>query len=200
MREYCVLCKECGVPFLLSGFLFFVKKGGLKEMKQFLEIGKIVAVQGLKGEVRVEPWCDSQDFLCEFDTLYFDKGSAPVEIERSRPHKNIVLMKIKGTDTAEQAQLLRNKILYMNRDDAVLPEGSYFIQDLIGLEVTDADSGCDYGKICEVTETGANDVYHIKDLDGKIRLIPAIPDVIAEINITEGKMLIHTPEGLFDED
>lgn len=169
-------------------------------MKQFLEIGKIVAVQGLKGEVRVEPWCDSQEFLCEFDTLYFDKGATPVEIQRSHPHKNIVLMKIKGTDTVEQAQLLRNKILYMDRNDVELEEGSYFVQDLIGLEVFDGDSGVSYGKICEVTETGANDVYHIKDSDGKIRLIPAIPDVVLDTNITDSKMTIRVPEGLFDED
>ncbi|MGN0585693.1 MAG: ribosome maturation factor RimM [Oscillospiraceae bacterium] len=169
-------------------------------MKQFLEIGKIVAVQGLKGEVRVEPWCDSQEFLCEFDTLYFDKGATPVEIQRSHPHKNIVLMKIKGTDTVEQAQLLRNKILYMDRNDVELEEGCYFVQDLIGLEVIDADSGVSYGKICDVTETGANDVYHIKDSDGKIRLIPAIPDVVLDTNITDSKMIIRVPEGLFDED
>ncbi len=169
-------------------------------MKQFLEIGKIVAVQGLKGEVRVEAWCDSKEFLCEFDTLYFDKGATPVEIVRAHPHKNIVLMKIKGTDTVEQAQLLRNKILYMDREDVELDEGCYFVQDLVGLSVFDVDDGTEYGKIVEVSETGANDVYHIKDKTGVIRLIPAIPDVVIETNITEGKMLIHKLEGLFDED
>ena len=81
-----------------------------------------------------------------------------------------------------------------------LEEGCYFVQDLIGLEVTDNDDGTVYGKICEVTETGANDVYHIKDSDGRIRLIPAIPDVVIETDITNGKMLIHKLEGLFDED
>lgn len=169
-------------------------------MKQFLEIGKIVAVQGLKGEVRVEAWCDSKEFLCEFDTLYFDKGAKAVEIQRAHPHKNIVLMKIKGVDTVEQAQLLRNKILYMDRNDVELEEGSFFVQDLIGLEVVDGDSGESYGKICDVTETGANDVYHIKDSSGKIRLIPAIPDVVLNTDIEAGKMTIHVLEGLFDED
>ena len=169
-------------------------------MKQYLEIGKIVAVQGLKGEIRVEPWCDSQEFLCEFETLYFDKGAMPVTVEKARPHKNIVLMKIKGTDTVEQAQLLKNKILYMDRNDVELDDGCYFIQDLIGLEVFDADDGTLYGKITDVNETGANDVYQIKDANGVERLIPAIPDVIIETNITEGKMLIHKLEGLFDED
>ena len=169
-------------------------------MKKYLETGKIVAVQGLKGEVRVEPWCDSQDFLCGFDVLYFDKGETPVEIEYAHPHKNIVLMKLKGVDTVEQAQLYRNKILYMDRDDVELEDGCYFIQDLIGLRVTDIDDGTDYGKICEVTQTGANDVYHIKDDNGIIRLIPAIPDVVKNTDITEGTMLIHKLEGLFDED
>ena len=169
-------------------------------MKRFLEIGKIVAVQGLKGEVRVEPWCDSQEFLCEFDTLYFDKGSTLVEVTRAHPHKNIVLMKIKGIDTVEQAQNIRNKILYMDREDVELEDGNYFVQDLIGLEVLDADNGNSYGKLCEVSFTGANDVYHIKDADGKIRLIPAIPDVVIETDITNGIMKIHVLEGLFDED
>ncbi len=169
-------------------------------MKKYLETGKIVAVQGLKGEVRVEPWCDSPEFLCEFDTLYFDKGRTPLEIERARRQKNIVIMKIKGVDAVEQAQLLRNKILYMDRDDVELEEGSYFVQDLIGLTVIDIDSGVQYGKICEVSFTGANDVYHIKDKDGTVRLIPAIPDVVISTDITEGIMKIHALEGLFDED
>ncbi|MBP1548296.1 MAG: 16S rRNA processing protein RimM, partial [Oscillospiraceae bacterium] len=110
-------------------------------MKKYLEIGKIVAVQGLKGEVRVEPWCDSAEFLCEFDRLYFSKGETPVDVVRSRPHKNIVLMKLDGVDTPEDAQKLRGKILYMDRDDVELEEGCYFVQDLIGLEVVDADDG-----------------------------------------------------------
>lgn len=168
--------------------------------KRYLEIGRIVAVQGLKGEVRVEPWCDSGEFLCGFDTLYFDKGKTPVDISRSRVQKNIVIMKIDGVDTPEQAQNIRNRILYMDREDVELEEGAYFVQDLIGLTVIDNDSGEDYGKLCEVSFTGANDVYHIKGEDGRIRLIPAIPDVVITTDITNGIMKIHVPEGLFDED
>ncbi len=166
-------------------------------MKRFLEIGKIVAVQGLKGDVRVEPWCDSAEFLCEFDTLYFDKGNTPVEIEKVRPHKNIVLVKIKGTDTVEAAQMLRGKILYMDREDVELDDGCYFVQDLIGLEVIDNDDGTVYGKLSEVKETGANDVYIVKNGE-KEYLIPAIPDVIISTDIENGKMLIHKLDGLFD--
>ncbi len=166
-------------------------------MKQFLEIGKIVAVQGLKGEVRVEPWCDSPDFLCEFDSLYFDKGRTPVEIEHSRPHKNIVVMKIMGVDDPEEAQKLRGRVLYMDRDDVELEPGTYFVQDLIGLSVIDAQDGTVYGTLSEVTYTGANDVYHIKNGE-KEYLIPAIPDVIEKTDIEGGKLLIRKMEGLFD--
>lgn len=170
-------------------------------MKKFLEVGRIVAAQGLKGEFRVESWSSSLEFICDFDRLYLDKGEKEVTVELARPHKNVVVMKIKGIDTVEQAQMLRNKILYMNRDDVELEEGCFFIQDLIGLDVVDADDGTVYGKLCDVSFTGANDVYHIKRPDGKGEwLIPAIPDVVAETDIEGGKMTIHKMEGLFDED
>lgn len=167
-------------------------------MKQFLEIGKIVAVQGLKGEVRAEAWCDSPEFLCGFDTLYFNKGRVPVTIEHSRPHKNVVVLKLEGIDTPEAAGDLRGKVLYMDRDDVQLEDGCYFVQDLIGLKAVDADDGTVYGILSEVTYTGANDVYHIKCDDGAERLIPAIPDVIEKTDIENGCLLIHKLDGLFD--
>lgn len=166
-------------------------------MKQFLEIGKIVSVFGIKGEVKVQPWCDSPDFLCEFETLYRKSGDK-VEIEHSRVQKNIVVMKIKGVDTVEDAQKMRNHVLYMDRDDVELDEGCYFVQDLIGLEVRDADSGESYGKISEVSETGANDVYHVVNDEGRTLLVPAIPSVIVETDLEAQAMLIRPLDGLFD--
>ena len=121
-----------------------------------------------------------------------------MEIERSRVAKNIVVMKVKGVDTVEEAQKLRNRVLYIDRDDVELDEGCYFVQDLIGLEVVDADSGESYGKITDVSQTGANDVYHITDEKGNVRLIPAIPEVVAETDIEGGVMKITPLEGLFD--
>lgn len=168
--------------------------------KKYLEIGKIVSVHGIKGEVRVQPWCDSGEFLTEFEELYFKKGEEKLEIESARVQKNIVIMKIKGVDDRNEAQLLRNKILYMDRDDVELSEGSYFIQDLLGLQVIDFD--CPekrYGELTDVTQTGANDVYHIKGEDEKVVLIPAIPDVIQEIDLEKGFMKITPLKGLFEE-
>ena len=168
-------------------------------MKQFLEIGKIVATRGVRGEVRVQPWSDSPEFLCEFDMLYLDEGKKTIEIERSFVQKNVVVMKLKGIDTVEKAQEMRNSILYMDRDDVELPEGSYFVQDLIGLSVIDADNNEKIGVLSDVTETGANDVYHIK-AEKKEYLSPAIPDVIEKVDIEKGEILIHKMRGLFDED
>ena len=166
-------------------------------MKQYLEIGKIVSVFGIKGEVKVQPWCDSPNFLCEFDVLYYKSGT-PVNIVRSRVQKNIVVMKIDGVDTVEDAQKLRNRVLYMDRNDVELEEGSYFVQDLLSLKVIDAETGEEYGEISDVTETGANDVYHVKSSDGKMYYIPAIPDVVKEVDIECGTMKIIPLQGLFD--
>ena len=89
--------------------------------KQFLETGRIVGTHGIKGEVRIEPWCDSPQFLCAFKKLYLDeKGETFFEV-KSRPHKNIVLAKIKGVETIDQAERLRGKIVYINRDHLAKP-------------------------------------------------------------------------------
>ena len=166
-------------------------------MDKLIETGKIVSVFGIKGEVKVQPWCDDPQLLCELDTLYYKSGT-PVEIERARVANNIVVMKIKGVDTANDANKLRNRVLYLDRDDIVLEEGAFFIQDLIGLKVIDADNGREYGIITDVSQTGANDVYHIKAPDGKMYYIPAIKDVVKQTDIKGGEMLITPLEGLFE--
>lgn len=166
--------------------------------KQFLECGKIVTTQGIKGEVRVQPWCDTPDFLLDFETLYLDKGETSVRIQNSRVQKNIVVLKIEGVETVEQAVLLRNKIIYISRDDAELSEGEYFVQDLIGCRVVDADTGADYGGIFDVESTGANDVYCLEDKAGVKRYVPAIPQVVLERDLDGGIIKIRPLEGLFD--
>ena len=170
-------------------------------MKQYLETAKIVATHGIRGEVRCQYFCDSAEFLCEFDELYLDKkGEKPVEISRAYPHKNVVIMKPDGIDTVEDAQKLIGKTLYMNRDDVELDEGVYYIQDIIGLVVKDIDSGEVYGKISEVYQNGATDVYSIKKENGTELMFPYIDEVVKKIDIEAGEMLIKPLEGLFDED
>ena len=166
-------------------------------IKQFLEAGQIVGTHGVRGEVRVQPWCDSPAFLARFGTLYFDEGRTPVRV-KARPHQKIVLMSLEGISTVQQAAVLRGKVLYLDRADVKLPEGSYFIQDLIGLRVVDADSGEDYGTLSEVSATGAHDVYHIRTPRG-IVLIPAVPSVVIDTDIAGGVMTIRPIKGMFDD-
>lgn len=169
-------------------------------MKKYLEVGKIVSVHGLKGDVKVEPWCNEPEFICQFDTLYSKDGKRAYKIERCRVQKNMVIIKLKGVDSVEDGQAMRNKILFMDRDDVELEEGYYFFQDLIGLTVIDADNQKEYGKINDVLQTGANDVYQIKSDEGKLYYIPAIADVVIKTDLQAGKMYIRPLEGLFDED
>lgn len=165
--------------------------------KQYLEAGKIVTTHGIKGEIKIMPYTDYPELLCEFDRLFLGKNHEEINVERSRVFKNMVIAKLEGYDTPEVAEKLRNKILYMHRDDLELDEDTYFIQDLIGIEVSDADSGFVYGKITDVMQTGANDVYVVQ---GKNReyLVPAIPEVVITTDIDENTMTIRPLEGLFE--
>lgn len=165
--------------------------------KEYLEAGKIVNTHGIRGEVKIMPYTDTPELLCEFERLFIGKNYDEIEIEKSRVFKNMVIAKLKGVETPEEAEKLRNKILFMHRDDLELDEDTYFIQDLIGVEVKDADTGVVYGKISDVLQTGANDVYVIKG--DREYLVPAIPDVVISTDIDEEIMLIRPLEGLFDE-
>ena len=168
-------------------------------MKKYLEIGRIVGTHGIKGELRAEAWCDTPQFFCKFRKLYLSEGRKVLEV-KSRPHKNIVIVKVKGIDTIDEADKLRGKILYMDREDAELEEGAYFIQDLMGAEVSDIDSGKLYGKITDVFKTGANDVYQITDENNKDYLIPVIDAVVIKIDVEQGKILIRPLKGIFEDE
>lgn len=167
-------------------------------MKRYLEIGKIVNTHGLRGAVKVVPWCDDPEFLCEMETLYLGEKHLPVTITDARTQKGNVVLQLKGTDTVEVAESLRGQILYLDREDVELADGVYFIQDLIGLRVLDADTAACYGTLSDVLQTGANDVYEVTDEAGKTVLIPAIPDVVQETDLENGTMTIRPLEGLFD--
>lgn len=169
-------------------------------VKEFLEGGKIVGTHGVRGEMRVECWCDTPQVLASFKTLYFDTGKEAVKV-KSRAHKNMVLVKMQGVDTIEQADLLRGRILYIKRSDIKLEEGVNFIQDIIGLKVVDSNTDEVYGTVTDVFKTGSNDVYEMKDDNGKAFYIPAIPDVVDKVDVENSVVMITPMKGLFsDED
>lgn len=169
-------------------------------IKEYLEIGKITSTHGIKGEMRVQPWCDTPEYMKSFKTLYLDKkGEKPIAV-KSRPNGNMVIMKIQGVDTVESAAEYRNKIIYMKRSDAKLPDGTWFIQELIDCTVIDADDeDIVYGVISDISQTGANDVWHIKK-DDKEYLIPAIPDVVIDTDVVKGIIKIRPLKGIFDDE
>ena len=167
--------------------------------KRYLEVGRIVGTHGVRGEMRVECWANSPDFLKKFKRLYLDEGASVLEVS-CRPHKNIALMTAKGVGSIEEADKLRGKILYIDRGDIKLGEGEHFVQDIIGLEVTDAEDGTVYGVVKDVLKTGSNDVYEMKSADGKLYYIPVIPDIMAGFDFDKGKVYIRPMKGLFDDE
>ena len=164
-------------------------------LQQYLEVGKITNVHGLMGEVRVQPWADSPEFLCRFKTLYVDKTHWPIQVERARVHKNMAIIKVHGVTDVPSALAMRNAILYIDRNDVQLPEGSFFLADIMGLEVRDAQSGQVLGKVDDILTLPANNVYVVRGGEREL-MIPAVPQFIAQVNIEEGYLRVNMIEGL----
>lgn len=163
--------------------------------QQYLEVGKVTNVHGLMGEVRVQPWADSPEFLCQFKTLYVDEAHFPMNVQRARVHKNMVIIKFEGPTDVPSALSLRNAILYIDRADAKLPEGAFFLADIYGLEVRDAATGEVLGAVADVLTPPANNVYVVKG-GARELMIPAVPEFIAETNIEGGYIRVNMMEGL----
>ncbi len=167
--------------------------------KEFLEIGKIVGTHGVKGMLRIQPWSDNGEFLTQFKKFYLNGGAEKLDFSKIAPHGNVVIGAAKGVNTIEDAEKLRNQVLYIRRDDANLPEGRYFISEILGAQVFDADTNALLGTLNDVSPTGANDVWHIKR-DDKEYLVPAIPDVIVDVNINTDTIKIKPLKGIFDDE
>ena len=164
-------------------------------LKQYLEVGKVTNVHGLMGEVKVQPWADSPEFLCQFKTLYVDEAHFPMTVQRARVHKNMVIIKFDGPTDVPSALSLRNAILYIDRSDVDLPEGAFFLAVIYGLEVRDAATGEVLGKIADVLTLPANNVYVVKG-GARELMIPAVPQFIAETNVEGGYLRVNLMEGL----
>ena len=164
-------------------------------LQQYLEVGKVTSTHGVMGEVRVQPWADSPEFLCQFKTLYVDEAYIPFKVERARPHKNMAIIKFEGVTDVPSALAMRNAILYIDRNDVKLPEGSFFLADIYGLEVRDAENDQVLGKVADVLTLPANNVYVVRGGEREI-MVPAVPTFIAETNIEEGFVRVNMMEGL----
>jgi len=159
----------------------------------FLEIGKIVNTHALKGAVKMVVWADSLNVLDDLDCLYLDEKT-PLEIKSVSYQKDNAIVKFAQFDSIEQAEKLKGKILYVSRDAFSLPEGVYFIADLIGLSVYEGDTLL--GKIDDVFPAGGCDVYSIKG--DKNILFPALKENIIKVDLENKTINVKIPEGLLD--
>ena len=166
-------------------------------MQKRLEVGQIVNTFGIKGEVKVNPFTDDINRFDDLKKVYVKtrKESKLYKVENVRYHKNMVLVKLEGINNPEDAELLKNSFLEIDREDAIpLEEGQYFIVDLIGLDVY-TDEGNLLGKVDDIYNTGANDIYVVKDELGKQILLPGIKEVIKEVKL-EDRIIVHLIPGL----
>lgn len=161
-------------------------------MLEYLIIGKIVKTHGIRGEVKVYPTTKDINRYDHLKWLYLDKTEqfTRYDVENVRYHKNMVILKLKGVDTREEAEKLVGGLLKVDRDHAIdLEEDEYFIGDIIDLEVYNVNGVC-MGKVTDVISTGSNDVYVVNGPDGEV-LIPAIKQYVKQIDIKKGMMVVE---------
>lgn len=167
-------------------------------MESLMEIGQIVNTYGIKGFVKVIPFTDNINRFEDLKTVYVEtkKGLENFEIEEVKYSKNTVLLKLKGIDDINIAEKYRNCYLKISRENAVkLPEDTYFIIDLLDMKVY-TEEDIYLGNIIDVYPTGSNDIYVIKNEEGKQALLPAIGEVIKTVDIQNKKMVVHLLDGL----
>jgi 16S rRNA processing protein RimM len=166
-------------------------------MEGYIQVGKIINTHGIKGELKILPLTDEITRFEELPYVIIENENEELEIESVKYKKNFVILKLKAFNNINEVIEFKNRYLLIHeKDSKELPENTYFIFELIGLEVF-TTTGENIGKVIDVLQPGANDVYVVKN-NGKEYLIPAIKDIIKEINIEDKKMIIDPIEGLIE--
>ena len=161
------------------------------EKKQYIEAGRIVNTHGVAGEVKIEVWLDSPQFLKSFKRCFIDKRE--VKLLSARVHKGFLIVKLEGVEDVNAAMALKGRTVFIDRADARLPKGAFFLQDIIGASVVD-ESGSEIGKLVDVMETPASNVYVVKG--EREHLIPAVPEFILSTDADNGIITVHLIEGM----
>ena len=162
------------------------------KQSEFLEAGQIVNTHGIRGEVKIDSWCDTPEYLAGFQTLYLD--GKPYPVRSARIQKNCVIAALDGISDINAAMALKGRIVHIRRADAVLPEGQVFMADLIGLEVLDDETGARLGLLEDVLTPSLQKVYVVRG-EREI-LIPAVDEFIREINVEGGYVRVRLIEGM----
>ena len=167
-------------------------------MEQFLQVGVISSTHGLRGEVKVFPTTDDAARFQTLKNVVLDTGreKLDLEIQSVRFFKQFVIVKFKGIDNINDIEMYKQRELWVPREEAQeLDEDEYYIADLIGMDVV-LEDGSHFGTLKDVMETGANDVYVVKDENGKEVLLPAIKECILDVDVEKNSMTIHLMKGL----
>lgn len=162
------------------------------EKKALIEAGRVVNTHGVQGEVKIEVWLDSPRFFMGFKRLALDSGEE-LRLLGAREHKGFVIARLEGVEDVNAAMRLKGRTVSVRREDARLPEGAFFLQDIIGARVAD-EQGRDVGVLTEVLETPASRVYVVR---GETEhLIPAVPEFIKKTDADAGLITVHLIGGM----
>lgn len=159
--------------------------------KQYLEVGRIVGTHGVRGEVKIQPWADEAAFLTHFKRFHLD--GEPIGVRECRVHKSLVITSLEGVDDVNAAMALKEKILFIDRDDVILPEGTVFLQDILGARVVD-EAGQELGVLEDVLEKPAASVFVVRGR--REILIPDVPAFILKKDADAGLIVVRLIEGL----
>lgn len=168
-------------------------------IKEYLECGQITRAHGINGAMVINPLCDSYEVFAELKTVYLKKdcGFSPLKVKKCSPYKNSAIVVLDGITTPEEVTKLRMEYVFAHRNDILKGDDDFFIVDLIGLEVTDANTQQIYGTLKDVTNQGAQDLYVVKRENKPDAYIPAIKEFVKEISLEKG-IFITPIEGMLD--
>jgi len=162
------------------------------EKKALIEAGRIVNTHGVQGEVKIEVWLDSPQFLKSFKRLVLDSGEE-LKVLGAKTHKGFLIARLEGVEDVNAAMRLKGKTVSVRREDAALPRGAFFLQDIIGARVVD-EKGAEIGILREIMETPAANVYVVR---GETEhLIPAVPEFILKTDVDAGIVTVRLIEGM----
>ena len=167
-------------------------------MEEFLQVGVISSTHGIRGEVKVFPTTDDPARFKKLKNVLLDTGRERLELEVQsvKFFKQFVIVKFRGIDNINDIEKYKGRSLWISREQAVpLEEDEYYIADLIGMEVC-LEDGTHFGRLKDVIETGANDVYVVEDTKGQEVLLPAIHECILDVDVENDRMTIHLMKGL----
>ena len=169
-------------------------------MQNYLPACKIVSTHGVRGEIKALPLCDGAAFLAKFKRLFTSAdGAGETRVLGVRAQGNVILLRLDGVTDMDAARAQVGRTYYLAKADAKLPRGRYFIDDLLGCDVVDADTDRVYGQLTNVDRPAAQDIYTVTDGAGEEHMLPAVPEFVKKIDIDARKIFMTPIEGMFTD-